>query len=103
MPSVFHVIAGWRVSKCEVSIIGRYLFVIVMGAAALMISLIAHPVILTILGGTVSVFDFINAAITGINVIRSPFLLMALTMAVVAALYAVSILASVKILKNKEL
>lgn len=67
-----------------------------------MISLIAHPVILTILGVTVSVFDVINAAITGINVIRSPFLLMALTMAVVAALYAVSILASVKILKNKE-
>ena len=47
-------------------VIGRYIFIIIMGLTALVFSLVSHPVILIILGGTVSVFDFMSAAATGI-------------------------------------
>ena len=47
-------------------VIGRYIFIIIMGLTALIFSLIAHPVILTILGESISIFDYISAAVTGI-------------------------------------
>jgi len=126
-----------------------------MGLTALIFSLVVHPVILTILGETISIFDFINAAIIGIflfalytvfqlpgyykfgsikgrvfmyipvagflitlllitkipvgeskllyTVINSPVLLMLLAIIFVIVMYVVSILISIKILKNKEM
>ena len=47
-------------------VIGRYIFIIIVGLTALVFSLVSHPVILIILGETVSVFDFMSAAATGI-------------------------------------
>ena len=47
-------------------VIGRYIFIIIMGLSALIFSLAAQPVILTILGENISISDFINAAVTGI-------------------------------------
>ena len=47
-------------------VIGRYIFIIIMGLTALIFSLIAHPVILTILGESISKSDLIIAAATGI-------------------------------------
>ncbi len=47
-------------------VIGRYLFIIIMGLTTLIFSLAAHPVILTMLGETIDKFDFINAAAAGI-------------------------------------
>lgn len=136
-------------------VIGRYIFIIIMGFTALIFSLAAHPIILTILGETISAFDFINAAAIGIflfalytvfqlpgyyklgsikgrvfmyipvagflitlllitkipvgeskllfTVIHSPVLLMLLVIIFVITMYAVSILASIRILKNKEM
>ena len=136
-------------------VIGRYIFIIIMGLTALIFSLIAHPVILTILGESISIFDYISAAVTGIflfslytvfqlpgyyrfgsikgrvfmyipvagflitlllitkspvgeskllfTVINSPILLMLLAVIFVIAMYVVSILVSIKILKNKEM
>ena len=136
-------------------VIGRYIFIIIMGLTALIFSLAVHPVILTILGETISKFDFINAAAIGIflfalytvfqlpgyyklgsikgrvfmyipvagflitlllitkipvsesrlllTVINSPVLLMLSAVIFVAAMYTVSILVSIKILKNKEM
>ena len=136
-------------------VIGRYIFIIIMGLTALVFSLVSHPVILIILGETVSVFDFMSAAATGIflftlytvfqlpgyyklgsikgrvfmyipvagflmtlllitkipvgenkllfTVINSPVLLMLLAIIFVIAMYVVSISASIKILKNKEM
>ena len=136
-------------------VIGRYLFIIIMGLTALIFSLVAHPVILTILGENVSIYDFISAAVTGIflfalytvfqlpgyykfgsikgrvfmyipvagflitlllitkipvgesrllfAVINSPVLLMLFALVLVIIMYIISILVSVKILKNKEM
>ena len=136
-------------------VIGRYLFIIIMGLTALIFSLAAQPVILIILGETVSIFDFISAAITGIflfalytvfqlpgyyklgsikgrvfmyipvagflitlllitkipvgesrlllTVINSLVRLMLSAVIFVVAMYAVSILVSIQILKNKEM
>lgn len=136
-------------------VIGRYIFIIIMGFTALIFSLATHPVILSILGETISAFDFINAAAIGIflfalytvfqlpgyyklgsikgrvfmyipvagflitlllitkipvgeskllfTVIHSPVLLMLLVIIFVITMYAVSILASIRILKNKEM
>ena len=136
-------------------VIGRYLFIIIMGLTALIFSLVAHPVILTILGENVSIYDFISAAVTGIFlfalytvfqlpgyykfgsikgrvfmyipvagflitlllitkipvgesrllfvVINSPVLLMLFALVLVIIMYIISILVSVKILKNKEM
>lgn len=47
-------------------VIGRYLFIMIMGFTALIFSLAAHPVILTILGESISVFEHISAAVIGI-------------------------------------
>ena len=136
-------------------VIGRYIFIIIMGLTALIFSLVAHPVILTILGENVSIYDFISAAVTGIflfalytvfqlpgyykfgsikgrvfmyipvagflitlllitkipvgesrllfAVINSPVLLMLFALVLVIIMYIISILVSVKILKNKEM
>lgn len=136
-------------------VIGRYIFIIIMGLTALIFSLVAHPVILTILGESISIFDFISAAVIGIflftlytvfqlpgyyklgsikgrvfmyipvagflitlllitkipvgeskllfTVINSPVLLMLLAVIFVIAMYVISILVSIKILKNKEM
>lgn len=135
-------------------VIGRYIFIIIMGFTTLIFSLIAHPVILTILGESISIFDYISAAVIGIflfalytvfqlpgyyklgsikgrvfmyipvagflitlllitkspvgeskllfTIITSPILLILLTVIFVIAMYIVSILVSIKILKNKE-
>lgn len=136
-------------------VIGRYIFIIIMGITALIFSLIAHPAILTILGESISIFDFISAATLGIflfalytvfqlpgyykfgsikgrvfmyipvagflitlllitkipvgesklflTVINSPALLILLAVIFVVAMYVISILVSIKILKNKEM
>lgn len=136
-------------------VIGRYIFIIIMGLTALIFSLVTHPVILTILGETINIFDFISAAVIGIflfalytvfqlpgyyklgsikgrvfmyipvagflitlllitkipvgeskllfTVINSPALLMLITVILAVAMYVVSILVSIKILKNKEM
>ena len=136
-------------------VIGRYIFIIIMGLTALIFSLIAHPVILTILGESIGIVDYISAAVIGIflfalytvfqlpgyyrfgsikgrvfmyipvagflitlllitkspvgeskllfTVINSPILLMLLAVIFVIAMYVVSILVSIKILKNKEM
>ena len=127
----------------------------IMGITALIFSLAVHPVILTILGESISVFEHICAAVIGIflfalytvfqlpgyykfgsikgrvfmyipvagflitlllitkipvgenkllfTVINSPVLLMLLAVIFVIAMYVVSILVSIKILKNKEM
>ena len=136
-------------------VIGRYIFIIIMGLTALIFSLVAHPVILTILGETISIFDYISAAVIGIflfalytvfqlpgyyklgsikgrvfmyipvagflitlllitkipvgesrlllTVINSLVRLMLSAVIFVVAMYAVSILVSIQILKNKEM
>jgi len=131
-------------------VMGRYLFVVVLGFIALVVSLITHPIVLRALGETVEPFDIISAAIGGlflfalytvfqipgyykfgrvfmyipvagflvtlfflpklpadnpiINAIASsPMLLLALAIALVIVMYAVSIWFSVQIMKNKEM
>ena len=142
------------VRKSEL-VIGRYVFVLAMGLISLIISLIAQPLVLKVLGETVGVFDIVTAAIAGVflfalytvfqipgyykygsikgrvfmyipvagflitlllisknpvgenkllfTVINSPVLLMLLAVIFVIAMYIVSILVSIKILKNKEM
>ena len=142
------------VRKSEL-VIGRYVFALAMGLLSLIISLIAQPLVLKVLGETVGVFDIVTAAIAGVflfalytvfqipgyykygsikgrvfmyipvagflitlllitkspvgeskllfTVINSPILLMLLAVIFVIAMYVVSILVSIKILKNKEM
>ena len=47
-------------------VIGRYLFVVVLGAIALVVSLITQPIVLRALGETVKRSDIMNAAIGGL-------------------------------------
>lgn len=47
-------------------VIGRYLFVVVLGAIALVVSLITQPIVLRALGETVKRADIMNAAIGGL-------------------------------------
>lgn len=136
-------------------VVGRYIFITIMGLTALIFSLIVHPVILTFLGVPISAAEFAGAATIGIflfalytvfqlpgyyklgsikgrvfmyipvagflatllliakipagegrllsAVIHSPVLLMLSAVIFVAAMYAISILVSIKILKNKEM
>lgn len=136
-------------------VVGRYIFIIIMGLTALIFSLIVHPVILTFLGVPISAAEFAGAATIGIflfalytvfqlpgyyklgsikgrvfmyipvagflatllliakipagegrllaAVIHSPVLLMLSAVIFVAAMYAISILVSIKIFKNKEM
>ena len=142
------------VRKSEL-VIGRYVFVLAMGLISLIISLIAQPLVLKVLGETVGIFDIVTAAIAGVflfalytvfqipgyykygsikgrvfmyipvagflitlllitkspvgeskllfTVINSPVLLMLLAVIFVIAMYVISILVSIKILKNKEM
>ena len=53
------------VRKSEL-VIGRYVFVLAMGLLSLIISLIAQPLVLKVLGETVGVFDIVTAAIAGV-------------------------------------
>ena len=53
------------VHKSEL-VIGRYVFVLAMGLLSLIISLIAQPLVLKMLGETVGVFDIVTAAIAGV-------------------------------------
>ena len=53
------------VRKSEL-VVGRYVFIIIMGLLALIFSLIAHPVILSSLGEAISAFDIACAAAAGI-------------------------------------
>ena len=47
-------------------VVGRYIFIIIMGLTALIFSLIVHPVILTFLGVPISAAEFAGAATIGI-------------------------------------
>lgn len=53
------------VKKSEM-VMGRYLFVIVLGVIALVVSLITQPIVLQALGETVEPFGIISAAIGGL-------------------------------------
>ena len=141
------------IKKSEM-VTGRYLFVLALGAMALVVSLITQPIVLRAMGESVGAFDMISAAIGGlflfalytvfqipgyykygaikgrvfmyipvagflvtlfllpklpsdnpiINAIASsPVLLLALAVALVVVMYAVSIWFSIQIMKNKEM
>lgn len=141
------------VKKSEM-VIGRYLFVLALGALALVVSLITQPIVLRVIGETVEKVDIISAAIGGlflfalytvfqipgyykfgsikgrvfmyipvagflatlfllpkipmdnsiiITLSNSPVLLIALVIVLVVVMYAVSILFSIRIMKNKEM
>lgn len=53
------------VQKIEI-VVGRYVFVIIMGLISLLFSLVTHPIVLTILGETIQPLDVVNAAAIGI-------------------------------------
>ena len=53
------------VKKSEM-VMGRYLFVVVLGVIALAVSLITQPIVLRALGENVELFDIISAAIGGL-------------------------------------
>ena len=141
------------VKKSEM-VIGRYLFVLALGALALVVSLITHPIVLRVIGETVEKVDIISAAIGGLflfalytvfqipgyykfgsikgrvfmyipvagflatlfllpkipmdnsiitTLSNSPVLLIVLVIVLVVVMYAVSILFSIRIMKNKEM
>lgn len=141
------------VKKSEM-VIGRYLFVLALGALALVVSLITQPIVLRVIGETVEKVDIISAAIGGLflfalytvfqipgyykfgsikgrvfmyipvagflatlfllpkipmdnsiitTLSNSPVLLIALVIVLVVVMYAVSILFSIRIMKNKEM
>lgn len=141
------------VKKSEM-VIGRYLFVLALGALALVVSLITQPIVLRVIGETVEKVDIISAAIGGlflfalytvfqipgyykfgsikgrvfmyipvagflatlfllpkipmdnsiiITLSNSPVLLIVLVIVLVVVMYAVSILFSIRIMKNKEM
>mgnify|MGYP003175137649 CR=1 FL=1 len=64
LPIVFAAI-NRSLLKSEL-VIGRYVFVLAMGLLSLIISLIAQPLVLKVLGETVGVFDIVTAAIAGV-------------------------------------
>ena len=141
------------VKKSEM-VIGRYLFVLALGALALVVSLITQPIVLRLIGETVEKTDIISAAIGGLflfalytvfqipgyykfgsikgrvfmyipvagflatlfllpkipmensiitTLSNSPVLLIVLMIVLVVVMYAVSILFSIRIMKNKEM
>ena len=57
------------VKKSEM-VMGRYLFVIVLGVIALVVSLITQPIVLQALGETVEPFGIISAAIAACSCLR---------------------------------
>ena len=141
------------VKKSEM-VIGRYLFVLALGALALVVSLITQPIVLRVIGETVEKVDIISAAIGGLflfalytvfqipgyykfgsikgrvfmyipvagvlatlfllpkipmdnsiitTLSNSPVLLIVLVIVLVVVMYTVSILFSIRIMKNKEM
>lgn len=141
------------VKKSEM-VIGRYLFVLALGALALVVSLITQPIVLRVIGEAVEKVDIISAAIGGLflfalytvfqipgyykfgsikgrvfmyipvagflatlfllpkipmdnsiitTLSNSPVLLIVLVIVLVVVMYAVSILFSIRIMKNKEM
>ena len=141
------------VKKSEM-VIGRYLFVLALGARALVVSLITQPIVLRVIGETVEKVDIISAAIGGLflfalytvfqipgyykfgsikgrvfmyipvagflatlfllpkipmdnsiitTLSNSPVLLIVLVIVLVVVMYTVSILFSIRIMKNKEM
>lgn len=141
------------VKKSEM-VIGRYLFVLALGALALVVSLITQPIVLRVIGETVEKVYIISAAIGGLYLFalytvfqipgyykfgsikgrvfmyipvagflatlfllpkipmdnsiittlsNSPVLLIVLVIVLVVVMYAVSILFSIRIMKNKEM
>ena len=141
------------VKKSEM-VIGRYLFVLALGALALVVSLITQPIVLRVIGETVEKVDIISAAIGGLflfalytvfqipgyykfgsikgrvfmyipvagflatlfllpkipmdnsiitTLSNSPVLLIVLVIVLVVGMYTVSILFSIRIMKNKEM
>ena len=141
------------VKKSEM-VIGRYLFVLALGALALVVSLITQPIVLRVIGETVEKVDIISAAIGGLflfalytvfqipgyykfgsikgrvfmyipvagflatlfllpkipmdnsiitTLSNSPVLLIVLVIVLVVVMYAVSILFSIRIMKDKEM
>lgn len=62
---VYRLFGILPVRKSEL-VIGRYVFVLAMGLLSLIISLIAQPLVLKVLGETVGVFDIVTAAIAGV-------------------------------------
>ena len=104
------------VRKSEL-VIGRYVFVLAMGLLSLIISLIAQPLVLKVLGETVGLFDIVTAAIAllllskmpaiGNSIISvvesSPILLVFLAVFAIVVMYAVSIFLSIRVMKNKEM
>lgn len=141
------------VKKSEM-VIGRYLFVLALGALVLVVSLITQPIVLRLIGETVEKTDIISAAIGGLflfalytvfqipgyykfgsikgrvfmyipvagflatlfllpkipmensiitTLSNSPVLLIVLMIVLVVVMYAVSILFSIRIMKNKEM
>ena len=141
------------VKKSEM-VIGRYLFVLALGALALVVSLITQPIVLRVIGETVEKVDIISAAIGGLflfalytvfqipgyykfgsikgrvfmyipvagflatlfllpkipmdnsiitTLSNSPVLIIVLVIVLVVVMYAVSILFSIRIMKNKEM
>ena len=141
-------------AKKSEMVIGRYLFVLALGALALVVSLITQPIVLRVIGETVEKVDIISAAIGGLflfalytvfqipgyykfgsikgrvfmyipvagflatlfllpkipmdnsiitTLSNSPVLLIVLVIVLVVVMYAVSILFSIRIMKNKEM
>ncbi len=142
------------VRKSEL-VVGRYVFVLIMGVLSLLVSLVAQPLVLKAVGVEVGVSDIITVAITGIflyalytvfqipgyykfgsikgrvfmyipvvgflvilllfsnipslrdslvsTVVSSPVLLTLLVFSAVIVMYTVSILFSIRIMKNKEI
>ncbi len=141
------------VKKSEM-VTGRYLFVLALGTLALVVSLIAQPIVLRAMGETVEVFDIVSATVGGLflfalhtvfqipgyykygsikgrvfmyipvagflatlfllpkipadnpimtAIASSPVLLIALAIALVVVMYAVSIWLSIRIMENKEI
>lgn len=141
------------VKKSEM-VTGRYLFVLTLGALALVVSLIAQPIVLRAMGETVEAFDIVSAAVGGLflfalytvfqipgyykygsikgrvfmyipvagflatlfllpqmpadnpimtAIASSPVLLIALAIALIVVMYAVSIWLSIRIMENKEI
>lgn len=135
-------------------VIGRYIFVLLLGAIALVISLITHPLVLQAMGEKVGSSDIISAAISGMllytfytvfqlpgyykygsirgrvfmyipvvgflvtlfliskfpsigtiigSVNISPALLVTLSLVLILLMYTISIMLSIRILRNKEM
>ena len=142
------------VRKTEL-VVGRYVFVLIMGVLSLLVSLVAQPLVLKAVGVEVGVSDIITVAITGIflyalytvfqipgyykfgsikgrvfmyipvvgflvilllfsnipslgdslvsTVVSSPVLLAVLAVLLIIVMFTVSILFSIRIMKNKEI